>query len=176
MRRQRVSALRNSSSAIQPRCSTSTRRAHAESPPPKLASATVRKASASAAGVARGAGSLMSEVWIVRQLPGVVRVARERVGRLPVLRLVPVVVEQLLDALDNGRRLHDRTQLPPQVEGAAIQVHGAQQGSLAVGEEKLGVDLQVLLAAHLDVVAAEDAQRGEGVVRVPRAQPVLAAA
>src|SRR5215472_9526168 len=141
MSRQRVSALRNSSSATQPRCSTSTRRAQAESPPPKLARATVRKASASAAGVARGAGSLMNEVRIVRQLADVVHLGCERVGRLPVLRLVPVVVEQLLEALDDGPRLHDRTQLAPQVEGAAVQVHGAQQRSLAVGDEELGVDL-----------------------------------
>src|SRR5262249_39289346 len=121
-RRQSVSALRNSSWSSQRRRSTSTRCAHAESPPPKLARAIVRNAVASAPDVGRGAGSVMEEVRIVRQLARVVRVGVEGVGRLPVLSLVPVVVEQLAETPDDVRRLHDHAELTPQVERAAVEV------------------------------------------------------
>src|SRR5207244_9618124 len=46
----------------------------------------------------------------------------------------------------------------------------------AVRQEELGVHLQMLLAAHLDVDALEDAERREGVVEVPGTEPVLPAA
>src|SRR5262245_13792064 len=175
-RRQSVSALRNSSWSSHRRRSTSTRWAQADNPPPKLASAMARNAVASAAGVGRGAGSLMKEVGIVRQLAHVVRVERERVGWVPVLRLVPVVLEELAQPLDDGVGLHDDAELAAQVEGAAIEIHRAEERRFAIGEEELGVNLQVLLAAHLDVGAFEDPQRGERVVHVPRAEAMLAPA
>src|SRR5262245_5684887 len=172
-RRQSVSALRNSSWASQRRRSTSTRWAQADSPPPKLASAMPRNAVASAAGVGRGAGSLMKEVRIMRQLARVVRVERERVGWVPVLCLVPVVLEELAEPLDDGAGLHDDAELAAQVEGAAIEVHRAEERRLAIGEEELGVELQVILAAHLGLGALEDPQRGEGGVHVPRGEGLL---
>src|SRR4029453_13846241 len=93
--RHSVSALRNSSWSSQRRRSTSTRCAHAERPPPKLASAMVRKAAASAAVDGSGPGSVVDEVRVVRELTGVMGVGRQGVGRLPGLPLVPVVGEQL---------------------------------------------------------------------------------
>src|SRR5262245_39826123 len=176
IRRQSVSALRNSSSSSQPRCSTRTRCAQAERPPPKLARATVRKASASAMGVGRRAWSVMDELRVVWQLADVMGVEGERIRRLPVLRPVPVVVEQLLEPLDDGRRVHHRAQLAAQIEGAAVEIHRAHQRAHTVRDHQLRVHLGVLLAAHLHLVASEDAQRRKGVVRVPWAQAVLPAA
>src|SRR4029077_21081693 len=161
MSRQSVRALRNSSWSIHRRRSTRTRCAHADSPPPKLASAMTRKASASAAGVGRGPGSLVDEVGVIRELADVVRLGGERVGSGPALRLVPVVLEQLAEALDHGRVVQPHAELATQVEGAAIEVHRAHQSPLAVGEQELRVRFQVLLAVQLDVAALEDAERRE---------------
>src|SRR5262249_46645552 len=105
--------------------STRTRCAHAESPPPKLASAMTRKASASAAGVGRGSASLMGEVGIVRQLAHVVGVGREWIRRVPVLALVPVVLEERTQPLDDPRLVDPYAELAAQVEGATIEVHRA---------------------------------------------------
>src|SRR5262245_51761901 len=174
--RHNVSALRNSSWSSQRRRSTSTRWAHAESPPPKLASAMVRTAAASAPCDGSGPRSLVDEVRVVRELADVMGVGRQGVGRLPVLPLVPVVLEQLGETLDDVRRLHHDAQLAPQVERAAVQIHGAEQRRLAVGQEQLRVHLQVLLPANPDVGALEDAQRRERVVHVPWTEPVLPAA
>src|SRR5262249_17367581 len=174
--RQSVSALRNSSCSIQRRRSTSTRCAHAERPPPKLASATTRKATASATGVGRGPSCPMGERGVIRQLADVVRVGGEWIGSCPALRLVPVVVEELPEALDDYGVAQDHAQLAAQVEGAAIEVHRSHERPLAVDEQELRVHLQMLLAVHLDVAALEDAERREGVVHVPGTQAVLAAA
>ena len=48
--------------------------------------------------------------------------------------------------------------------------------ALAVDDQQLGVQLEVLLAADLDAEALEQAQRGERVEDVPLADAVLAAA
>src|SRR5262245_27549255 len=169
--RQSVSALRNSSFSIQRRRSTRTSCAQAERPPPKLASATSRKASASSPSVGSGAGapSLMDEVRIVRQLARVVRGGVERVGRAVVLALVPVVLERRQEALDDGGGVHHDAELTAQVERAAVDVHRAEERTLAVGDQELRVELQVLLPVHLDVAALEDAERGERVGHVPGA-------
>src|SRR4029453_737034 len=132
--RHSVSALRNSSWSSQRRRSTSTRCAQAERPPPKLASAMVRKAAASAPDDGSAPGSLVDEVRVVRELADVMGVGRQGVGRLPVLPLVPVVVEQRGESLDDVRRLHHHAQLAPKVERAAIERHGAEQRRLAARE------------------------------------------
>src|SRR5262249_6962196 len=125
--RHSVRALRNSSCSIQRRRSTSTRWAHAESPPPKLARATTRNATASATGVGLGERSVVDEVRVMRQLADVVRLRSERIGRSPALRLVPVVIEELTEALDDCGVVQDHAQLAAQVEGAAIDVHRSHE-------------------------------------------------
>src|SRR5262245_45697563 len=95
--RQIVRAERNSSWLSQRRSSTMTRSAHAERPPPKLAIAIFRnaqnragseaEAARSGAGDAApdGAGSLMNEVRVVRQLALVVATRVQGIRRLPVM-------------------------------------------------------------------------------------------
>src|SRR5262249_16478431 len=174
--RHSVRALRNSSCSIQRRRSTSTFWAQADSPPPKLASAMTRKASASATRLGDGAASVVGEVRVMRQLADVVRVGSKWIGSCPALRLVPVVIEELAEPLDDRGLVQGHAQLAAQVEGAAIEVHQPHQRPLAVGGQELGVRLQVLLAVDLDVAAPENAERGEGIVHVPGTQAVLAPA
>src|SRR5262245_23823357 len=108
-----------------------TRNAHAESPPPRLASAIFRKANPRAGRLTgsggRGAGggapagaSLMDEVRVVWQLPVVVVLLGEGIGRVPAVGLVPVLVEHLGEPLDDGGVVDDDTELAPEVEGAAV--------------------------------------------------------
>src|SRR6185503_594124 len=111
--RQIVYAARNSSSVSQRRSSTMTLSAQAESPPPRLAIAILRKARLSAMRVTAsrgrgaggaapaGGGSLMEEVRVVGQL-AVVRVRHgQGVGRVPMVRFVPVLVEHLDEPLED---------------------------------------------------------------------------
>src|SRR5262249_17944910 len=152
--RHTVSALRNSASESHARSSTMTYRAQADSPPPKLASAMRRKASASAPRVTgarwpgpstpattRGArpASLMKELRVGRQLPDVVRFERQRIGWDVVLGPVPIVLEQLAEPRDDLFVVEHHAELAADVESAAIDVHRAEQGTLAVGKHQLGV-------------------------------------
>src|SRR5258705_1143755 len=182
--RQIVYAARNSSSVSQRRSSTMTLSAQAESPPPRLAIAILRKARLSAerltasrgrgagGGMLAGSGSLMDEGRVVRQL-AVVRVRLgQGIGRVPMMRVVPVLVEHLDEPLEDRGVVDDDPQLAPEIESAPVDVHGADEGAPAVGEQKLGVQLRLLLAAHLDAEPPEDAQRREGVGDVGVADPV----
>src|SRR5580765_5000506 len=186
--RQIVYAARNSSSVSQRRSSTMTLSAQADSPPPRLAIAILRKARLSAARVTAspgrgaggaapaGSGSLMEKVRVVGQL-AVVRVRRDQgIGRVPVVRVVPVPVEHLDEPLENQAVVDDDPQLAPEIEGAPVDVHGADQGAPAVGEQELGVQLGLLLAAHLHAEPPENAQGREGVGDIGVADPVLASA
>src|SRR5262249_26367205 len=152
---------------IQRRRSTTTRRAQAESPPPKLASAISRNAAASAprltswrpiSGAAprssgRAATSLMDEARVVRQVALVVWVQAKRIGRHVLLALVPVVLEQLSEGRRDVVVLDDHPELATDVEGAAVDVHRADERALSVDDDQLGVKLEVLLPSHLGITA-----------------------
>src|SRR5262245_47537663 len=186
--RQIVSAARNSCSVSQRRSSTMTRSAHAESPPPRLAIAILRKernsawratvTSARGAGGAApaGDGSLMDEVRVVRQLVRVLVGLVQRIRDLPAMRAVPVPIEHFDQPLQDRRIVDDDPELPPEVERAAIDVHRADQRAAAVGDQELGVELGMLLAVHLDTESVEDAQGRERVGDVGVADAVLAPA
>src|SRR5580765_3085203 len=148
--RQIVYAARNSSSVSQRRSSTMTLSAHAESPPPRLAIAILRKARLSAERVTasrgRGAGgaappgssSLMDEGRVVGQL-AVVRVRLgQGIGR------VPVAVEDPDEPLEDRAVVDDDPQLAAEIEGAPVDVHGADEGAATIGEQELGVELRLL--------------------------------
>src|SRR5262245_54686222 len=96
---------------------------HADSPPPKLDKAICRKqaarsnsvTSAGGSSAAARAGSLMQEMRVVRQLALVMLVRLQWVGRLVGLRLAPVVLEHLVQALDDVGLVHDDAELAAQI-------------------------------------------------------------
>ena len=92
------------------------------------------------------------------------------------MRGVPVGLERPGQQLHRGLRRHHRTELAAQVEGAAVDVHRADEGALAIGDQQLGMQAEILLLAHLDVRVAQHPQRGKRVEHVPFADAVLATA
>src|SRR5262249_56849367 len=118
----------------QRRSATTPGSAHADSPPPRLDSAILRKAKASAGGVTRrsprgaggaaggGAGSLMDEVRVVRQLVGVGG-GRQRIGRLPAVRAIPVALEHVDEPGDQRPLGGPGARAAPPGEGAPRAVH-----------------------------------------------------
>src|SRR5581483_9602597 len=188
-RRASASPARKSSIVTQRFRSTTSRCVQSARPPPKLESAMRAKVQKISAGPGGGAGgssagrgsppgarSLMLEVGIVRQLAGLVRVDGERVRRFPVLGVVPVVLEDLGEALDAPVIGHENAELASEVERASVDVHRADERLAAVDHDQLRVQLGVLLAPHLRAEALQDAKRREGVRNVPGADAVLAAA
>src|ERR1700710_239364 len=89
--------------------------------------------------------------------------------------LMPVSVE---DFLKRGNRLRIRdkaAELTSEVEGAAVDIHGADEGSLLVRQQELRVKAQMLLLADLDAISRHEPEGGKCVEDVPGADAMLAA-
>src|ERR1700738_162868 len=111
-----VMAERNSASPIQCFSTTSTSRDHADSPPPNEASAmwlnvharSTSETFSSGGSSSGGSISLMHEVFVVREVVLVVLGRIKRIGRVVLVRKLPVAVEDLLQPPDDRRVLgHD---------------------------------------------------------------------
>ena len=100
----------------------------------------------------------------------------EWIGGLIAAGLLPVSQEGASQPIHHLRRIALDAEFAAQVEGAAVDVHRTGLGVMAIHQNQLGMELEVLLAPHLDPEALHDPQGGEGVVDVPVADAVLAAA
>src|ERR1700733_819989 len=178
--RQIVIALRNSASVIQPRRDTTISRDHAESPPPKLDNAISLKVTASChAGTfgsspscAAGSAALPSTTWgemsfmrspssgrsLVNQfgIVGVIvfldQMHAQRIWRIVMRAVVPVLLEDRLQPLDDLLVVHQAAEFAAEVEGTAVDVHRAGEHALAISQQQLGMQAELLLLADLDAV------------------------
>ena len=72
------------------------------------------------------------------------------VGEIEGFGVFPVVVDDLADALDDVRVVDLDGELAAAVEAAGSEVDGAYDGAVVVGEEELGVELDVFELVNLD--------------------------
>ena len=70
--------------------------------------------------------------------------------------MVPIVGENPRQMGDDGLIVDVNAEFPPQIEGAPIDVHRAQDGSPAIGQNQFRMQLQMLLAMHADSRTLQD--------------------
>ncbi len=75
--------------------------------------------------------------------------------------VLPVVLRDLVQGLDDVVIVDLDRQLAPAVEAAGREVDRAHDRALAVGEQHLGVQLEVLQLVHLDADVVEDADAAD---------------
>ena len=111
---------------------------------------------------------------LVRALAAALREIGEKafVGEVELVRDFPVVHRRLLQALHGVMVVGLDGELAPRIEAAGREVDRADDGALAVGQQHLGVQLQVLQRVHLDADVLQDPQAADAFDELVRLQRV----
>ena len=72
------------------------------------------------------------------------------VGQVERFGVLPVVMEDLIDAAGDVLVSNLDSKLPTAVETAGREVDGADDGAVSIGENKLGMELDVLELVNFD--------------------------
>jgi hypothetical protein len=88
------------------------------------------------------------------------------VGEVEGLGVLPVMADDLIDAPGNVFVLDLDGQLAAGVEAAGGEIDGADDGAVSIGEEELGVELNVLQLVDPDANVLENAEAADALAEL----------
>ena len=117
--------------------------------------------------------AVLAELQLVRtQTLALLEIGEQAfVGQIERMRLLPVMLHDLLQPLQDVLGVGFERELAPRIEAAGRQIDRADDGALLVREQHLAVQLQPLELVHPDADVLQDAQPAD---RLPPACPFSA--